>query len=175
GSTLPAFPNPNARLVANGMLRARKLAIYVVDKIGLPLMQQPALNYVNSVDACLMAYEKRAVGGEGTAEDSGNPYIDLFTRAGEVVSEEERLALNDMVFWRSCTASKGGDGSSEYVGRPELYLDLFSKDVKLRPRQTLATIKANVWKASGDIQVSYEWAAFVKKRIAIAQGLVMKR
>ncbi|KAJ2520966.1 hypothetical protein H4217_001703 [Coemansia sp. RSA 1939] len=175
GSTLPAFPNPNARLVANGMLRARKLAIYVVDKIGLPLMQQPALNYVNAVDACLMAYEKRAVGNEGTAEGSGNPYIDLFTRAGEVVSEEERLALNDMVFWRSCTANKGGDGSSEYVGRPELYLDLFSKDMKLRPRQTLATIKANVWKASGDIQVSYEWAAFVKKRIAIAQGLVVKR
>ncbi|KAJ1668441.1 hypothetical protein EV178_000473 [Coemansia sp. RSA 1646] len=174
GSTLPPFPNPTARLVANGMLRARKLAIYVVDKIGLPLMQQPALNYVNAVDACARAYKNNPALSH-LSETSSNTFIDLFTRAGEVLSEEEQAALDDVIFWRNSTINKGsGNSGPEYVGRPELYLDLFSKDVKVKPRQTLATIKANVWKASGDIQVYYEWASFVKRRILVAQGLVTK-
>ncbi|KAJ2401482.1 hypothetical protein GGI23_001366 [Coemansia sp. RSA 2559] len=177
GSTLPPFPNPNARLVANGMLRARKLAIYVADKLGLPLMQQPALNYTNAVDACVRAYKKKTLSGETLADVtySNNTYIDVFMRAGEELSEEEREALDDMLSWRTSTISKGSsDSRVEYVGRPELYLDLFSKEVKVKPRQTLATIKANVWKASGDIQVYYEWASFVKKRVLVAQGLAAK-
>ncbi|KAJ2558031.1 hypothetical protein EV175_000997 [Coemansia sp. RSA 1933] len=181
GSTLPAFPNPNARLVANGMLRARKLAIYVADKLGLPLMQQPALNYANAVDVCVRAYRKLGLSSETY---SSNTYIDVFIRAGEDVSEEERAALEDMLSWRTNTTTvaagkTGGGGSNEgsggeYVGRPELYLDLFSKDVKVKPRQTLATIKASVWKASGDIQVFYDWAPFVKRRVLVAQELAAK-
>ncbi|KAJ1890313.1 hypothetical protein LPJ81_005957, partial [Coemansia sp. IMI 209127] len=87
----------------------------------------------------------------------------------------EREALDDMLSWRTSTIGKGSsDNSVEYVGRPELYLDLFSKDVKVKPRQTLATIKANMWKASGDIQVYYEWAPFVKKRVLVAQELAAR-
>ncbi|KAJ1995876.1 hypothetical protein GGI25_000247 [Coemansia spiralis] len=182
-STLPPFPNPNARLVANCMLRARKLAIYVVDKLGLPLMQQPPPNYVSAVDACVSAYTKMlkskqgdsdlAVGSMPANNGAGNKYIDLFTDAGEVLADAEQAALADMLCWRNSINIGDSDGS-EYIGHPELYLDLFSKEVKLHPKQTLATIKTNVWKANGDIQVYYEWAAFVKKRISIAQSLASK-
>ncbi|KAJ2788418.1 hypothetical protein H4R20_007381, partial [Coemansia guatemalensis] len=103
-TTLPPFPNPNARLVANRMLRARKLAIYVVDKLGLSLMHQPAPNYSNAVEKCARIYADRLGGmhqqlssksgqsansAESTS-DPGNVYVDLFTRAGETLTDAER-------------------------------------------------------------------------------------
>ncbi|KAJ2082906.1 hypothetical protein H4R24_001236 [Coemansia sp. RSA 988] len=196
-TTLPPFPNPNARLVANRMLRARKLAIYVVDKLGLSLMHQPAPNYTNAVEKCSRIYADRFGGGmhqqqtskTGKAADSaepisdpGNLYVDLFTRAGEILTEVERVALSDVAHWQAVqrrnSGSKGSrsakadaDNVSEYTGRPELYLDLHCKGVKIPSKYTLATIKANIWKASSDVLVSYEWADFVIKRVAKAQSL----
>ncbi|KAJ2724898.1 hypothetical protein GGI07_001647 [Coemansia sp. Benny D115] len=226
-ATLPPFPNPNARLVANRMLRARKLAIYVVDKLGLPLMQQPAPNYINAVEACVRTYSRLAV-NEGTKKaagkndqlpPTGNKYIDLFVAAGETLTDIERAALADMLSWQqimerknAAAGSSGGGvgigigigigatgGKSEtnsnnslasiahikkqdysddlmlsYAGSPELYLDLYCKGKKLPSKYTLATIKTSIWKSSGDIQVHYDWAEFIKKRIAKAQSLAMQ-
>ncbi|KAI7835081.1 hypothetical protein BX661DRAFT_176054 [Kickxella alabastrina] len=210
-TALPPFPQPNARLVANRMLRARKLAVYVVDKLGLPLMVQPAPNYINAVEACLRSYLRMMEGqmqvqGADTADQIvliGNKYVDAFRLAGETLGDTELAALVDMVEWQEImqvekndrgdsSRSKGdlltvafasGNGRKEedadddekeeqgYIGRPELYLDLYCKGQKLRPKQTLATIKTHVWKSSGDVQVNYDWAEFVKTRIAKAQSL----
>ncbi|KAJ2225404.1 hypothetical protein H4R99_002007 [Coemansia sp. RSA 1722] len=182
-ATLPPFPNPNARLVANRMLRARKLAVYVVDKLGLPLMQQPAPNYINAVESCLRSYSLLKPAFVADVETSGNSYIDTFVQAGETLSAVERDALEDMQRFRAIGGGGNGDSSSsstetneqkEYVGRPDLYLDLFCKGQKVHSRSTLATIKAHVWKSSGDIQVHYDWAEFIKKRVAMAQSLAQK-
>ncbi|KAJ2615406.1 hypothetical protein H4S08_001257 [Coemansia sp. RSA 1365] len=195
-TTLPSFPNPNARLVANRMLRARKLAIYVVDKLGLSLMHQPAPNYLNAVEKCARIYAdklgetchllslkpEQPVNCAESKDDLKNIYVDLFTRAGETLTEAERVALGDVAHWKTIqhrgSSSKNArspatelDNGSEYTGRPEIYLDLHCKGIKIPPKNTLATIKANIWKASSDIQVSYEWADFVTKRVAKAQSL----
>ncbi|KAJ2798700.1 hypothetical protein H4R20_004726, partial [Coemansia guatemalensis] len=98
------------------------------------------------------------------------------------LTDAERVALDDVVHWRAIqnkisnskntrSAATDSDNVSEYTGRPELYLDLHCKGVKVSPKHTLAAIKANIWKASSDILVSYEWADFVIKRVAKAQSL----
>ncbi|KAJ2733178.1 hypothetical protein IW152_003250 [Coemansia sp. BCRC 34962] len=181
GATLPPLPNPGARLVASRMLRARKLAIYVVDKLELPLLTQPAPNYINAVDVCVRVYRR----AEGT-RDSASIYTvaDLFTAAGETLSGEERVALADVAAWqesvhrtaveRAESAESGGivEKNAGYSGRPELYLDLSCKGKQVFPKFTLATIKSAAWKASSDIQVNYDWAEFVKRRVTKAQMLV---
>ncbi|KAJ2372550.1 hypothetical protein IW150_004066, partial [Coemansia sp. RSA 2607] len=180
-ATLPPFPNPNARLVANRMLRARKLAVYVVDKLALPLMLQPAQNYINAVESCVRTYAQQGkVAVELLNETKGSRYIDIFTAAGETLTDTEREALADLALWREVMQNKKTldentqSVTPEYVGRPELYLDLFCKDKKLLSKHTLATIKAHIWKSSGDVQVHYDWAEFVKRRVATAQGLAVK-
>ncbi|KAJ2053461.1 hypothetical protein H4S04_000649 [Coemansia sp. S16] len=181
GATLPPLPNPGARLVASRMLRARKLAIYVVDKLELPLLAQPAPNYVNAVDVCVRVYRKME---EARASAPSYTVAELFAAAGETLSEEERVALADVTAWqesvrraaaeRAGSVESGGtvERAAEYSGRPELYLDLFCKDKQVFPKYTLATIKTTAWKASSDIQVNYDWAEFVKRRVAKAQMLV---
>ncbi|KAJ1903602.1 hypothetical protein LPJ71_005123, partial [Coemansia sp. S17] len=181
GATLPPLPNPGARLVASRMLRARKLAIYVVDKLELPLLAQPAPNYVNAVDVCVRVYRKME---EARASAPSYTVAELFAAAGETLSEEERVALADVTAWqesvrraaaeRAASVESGGtvERAAEYSGRPELYLDLFCKDKQVFPKYTLATIKTTAWKASSDIQVNYDWAEFVKRRVAKAQMLV---
>ncbi|KAJ2787549.1 hypothetical protein GGI15_000629 [Coemansia interrupta] len=180
-ATLPPFPNPNARLVANRMLRARKLAVYVVDKLALPLMLQPAQNYISAVESCIRTYGQQGkVSAELLAATNDSRYVDIFTAAGETLTDPEREALADLVIWREVMQRRKTSGDNaqpetpEYVGRPDLYLDLFCKDKKLLPKHTLATIKAHIWKSSGDVQVHYDWAEFVKKRVATAQGLAVK-
>lgn len=204
-SILPPFPNPNARLVANRMLRARKLAVYVVDKLGLPLMHQPAPNYVNAVEACVRSYQKKG-GEERDLEITTNMYIDMFTKAGEELSDMEKEALRDMASWmeaRHRRAQSGGgrqmsfpattkpaDNDSDdsegdsgednhvddrYRGKPELYLDLFCKNKQVSSKQTLATIKTSAWKSSSDVQIHYDWASFVKQRISQAQTLAQQQ
>ncbi|KAJ2472302.1 hypothetical protein IWW56_006174 [Coemansia sp. RSA 2131] len=173
GATLAPFPNPGARLVANRMLRARKLAIYVVEKLGLSLMTQPAPSYVNAVDACIRWYERKraesaedATAEDATAEDAtaeDMDYIGVLERNGEQLGGDERAALDDVARWRAQT--------DEYVGRPELYLHLMCRGRTAQPKNTLATIKTNVWKANTDVVVHYEWAEFVRDRIAKAQSL----
>ncbi|PIA13384.1 hypothetical protein COEREDRAFT_83497 [Coemansia reversa NRRL 1564] len=195
-TTLPPFPNPNARLVANRMLRARKLAIYVVDKLGLSLMHQPAPNYLNAVEKCARIYAdklgkthhqlllrlEQPANSVDSKNDLESVYVDMFTRAGETLTEAERVALGDVARWRAIqhkssssrnarSTTTESDNGSEYTGRPEIYLDLHCKGIKISPKHTLATIKANIWKASSDILVSYEWADFVTKRVAKAQSL----
>ncbi|KAJ1903597.1 hypothetical protein LPJ71_005124, partial [Coemansia sp. S17] len=181
GATLPPLPNPGARLVASRMLRARKLAIYVVDKLELPLLAQPAPNYVNAVDVCVRVYRKME---EARASSPSYTVAELFAAAGETLGEEERVALADVTAWqesvrraaaeRAGSVESGGtvERAAEYSGRPELYLDLFCKDKQVFPKYTLATIKTTAWKASSDIQVNYDWAEFVKRRVAKAQMLV---
>ncbi|ORX70462.1 hypothetical protein DL89DRAFT_266678 [Linderina pennispora] len=161
-TTLAPFPNPNARLVANRNLRARKLAMYVVDKLALPLMQQPAPNYINAVDSCVRAYQGTGTHVDPRTAGSGNPYIDLFVAAGETISEDimRRKKMQEPV-----------EAVEEYIGRPEMYLDLACKGKTVAPRFTLATIKAHLWKSSNDIMVHYSWAEFVKNRVAKAQSL----
>ncbi|KAJ2424723.1 hypothetical protein GGF41_002680, partial [Coemansia sp. RSA 2531] len=95
-----------------------------------------------------------------------------------------RVALADVTAWqesvrraaaeRAASVESGGtvERAAEYSGRPELYLDLFCKDKQVFPKYTLATIKTTAWKASSDIQVNYDWAEFVKRRVAKAQMLV---
>ncbi|KAJ2700521.1 hypothetical protein H4218_001941 [Coemansia sp. IMI 209128] len=181
GATLPPLPNPGARLVASRMLRARKLAIYVVDKLELPLLTQPAPNYINAVDVCVRVYRR----AEGAREPAPTYTVaDLFTAAGETLSEEERVALADVAAWqesarraavdRAESVESGGmtERLAGYSGRPELYLDLSCKGKQVFPKYTLATIKTTAWKASSDIQVNYDWAEFVKRRVAKAQMLV---
>ncbi|KAJ1955537.1 hypothetical protein EC988_001827 [Linderina pennispora] len=174
-TTLAPFPNPNARLVANRNLRARKLAMYVVDKLALPLMQQPAPNYINAVDSCVRAYQGTGTHVDPHTAGSGNPYIDLFVAAGETISEVERVALDDLVGWQDIMRRKKMqepvEAVEEYIGRPEMYLDLACKGKTVAPRFTLATIKAHLWKSSNDIVVHYSWAEFVKNRVAKAQSL----
>ncbi|KAJ2446806.1 hypothetical protein GGF42_005598, partial [Coemansia sp. RSA 2424] len=179
GATLPPLPNPGARLVASRMLRARKLAIYVVDKLELPLLVQPAPNYVNAVDVCVRVYRKAEETREPAVLQSHCTVADLFTAAGESLSGEERVALADVAAWqesvRRAAAAESGEaveGVAAYSGRPELYLDLSCKDKQVFPKYTLATIKTAAWKASSDIQVNYDWAEFVKRRVAKAQLLV---
>ncbi|KAJ2279326.1 hypothetical protein GGH14_002814 [Coemansia sp. RSA 370] len=170
-TVLPPFPNPSARLVANRMLRARKLAIYVVEKLGLALMTQPAPNYVSAVDACIRVYERNANVKDASAEDASAEdasegvvdYIAVLERNGEVLGDAERAALDDVTQWRAQTG--------EYVGRPELYLHLSCRGRTAQPKTTLATIKTNVWKANTDVVVHYEWAEFVRNRISKAQSL----
>ncbi|KAJ1724142.1 hypothetical protein LPJ53_001539 [Coemansia erecta] len=180
-AALPPFPNPNARLVANRMLRARKLAVYVVDKLALPLMLQPAQNYINAVESCIRTYGQQGkVAAELLNATKDSRYVDIFTAAGETLADREREALADLAFWREVMQSRKASGDNtqpvtpEYVGRPDLYLDLFCKDKKLLPKHTLATIKTHLWKSSGDVQVHYDWAEFVKRRVATAQGLAVK-
>ncbi|KAJ1936952.1 hypothetical protein FBU59_004896 [Linderina macrospora] len=170
-TTLAPFPNPNARLVANRNLRARKLAMYVVDKLALPLMQQPAPNYINAVDSCVRAYQGMNTRVDSRAAGSGNPFVDLFVAAGETVSDVERVALDDLVTWQDIMRRKKMEEVVEYVGKPELYLNLTCKSKRIAPRFSLATIKAHLWKSSSDILVHYEWAEFVKNRVAKAQSL----
>ncbi|KAJ2162923.1 hypothetical protein GGF46_000306 [Coemansia sp. RSA 552] len=171
-TTLPQFPNPNARLVANRMLRARKLAIYVVDKLALPLMQQPAPNYLHAVEACMRNYQQHVQGAQSDGSAPENIYIDAFERAGEELDEAERVALADIVLWNeSKRKEQDGSDSTEYVGRPELYLDLLCKETHLSAKWSLAMIKSNIWRTNSDVLVHYEWAGFVRKRIAQAQGL----
>ncbi|KAJ2007655.1 hypothetical protein GGI04_001442 [Coemansia thaxteri] len=183
GATLPPFPNPGARLVANRMLRARKLAIYVVDKLGLPLMTQPAPNFVNAVDVCLRIYHKTAEIRALLLSRPNCTAADVFSATGETLCEEERAALADISAWQEFgqqrnTNSEGAlpgsaaDRPTEYAGRPELYLNLFCKGKRVLPKYTLATIKATAWKASSDIQVNYDWAEFVKRRVSKSQALV---
>ncbi|KAJ2471251.1 hypothetical protein GGI02_002396 [Coemansia sp. RSA 2322] len=97
--------------------------------------------------------------------------------------EEERAALADISAWQEFgqqrnTNSEGAlpgsaaDRPTEYAGRPELYLNLFCKGKRVLPKYTLATIKATAWKASSDIQVNYDWAEFVKRRVSKSQALV---
>ncbi|KAJ2501530.1 hypothetical protein GGH96_001851 [Coemansia sp. RSA 1972] len=166
GTVLPPFPNPSARLVANRMLRARKLAIYVVEKLGLALMTQPAPNYVSAVEACIRAYGRNVSVKDANAEDATEDvvdYIAVLERNGEVLGDAERAALDDVTQWRSQT--------DEYIGRPELYLHLSCRGRTAQPKTTLATIKTNVWKANTDVVVHYEWAEFVRNRITKAQSL----
>ncbi|KAJ1816767.1 hypothetical protein LPJ75_001917, partial [Coemansia sp. RSA 2598] len=172
-ATLPPFPNPNARLVANRMLRARKLAVYVVDKLGLPLMQQPAPNYINAVEFCLRSYSQLKVPPVADEETTGNGYIDAFVQAGESLSDIEREALQDMQRFRAIEGSETKE-QQQYLGCPDLYLDLFCKGQRIHPKSTLATIKTYTWKSGGDIQVHYDWAEFVKKRVAMAQSLAQR-
>ncbi|KAJ1962274.1 hypothetical protein GGI12_002746 [Dipsacomyces acuminosporus] len=190
-TTLAPFPNPNARLVANRMLRARKLAVYVVEKLGLPLLLQPPPNYINAVDSCVRAYsilmkrrknkdEKQEQAPAQNTPSTGNVYIDLFVEAGETVDEAERVALDDLASWQSnrhrkasedAAATDGQAASLVYIGKPELYLDLTCKEKRVAPGYTLATIKAHQWKSSNDIQVHYAWANFVRQRVVKAQSL----
>ncbi|KAJ2851403.1 hypothetical protein IWW36_001170 [Coemansia brasiliensis] len=176
-TTLPPFPNPGARLVANRMLRARKLAIYVVDKLGLNLLTQPAPNYVGAVDSCVQSYKNAAGEANNTdAATSGAVTVDyaaVFERAGEKLSDIEREALADVSRWRELQhiRSSGQESSNEYVGRPELYLYLTCKGKGISSKTTLATIKANMWRSGSDVVVHYEWAEFVRQRIAKAQAL----
>ncbi|KAJ1736320.1 hypothetical protein LPJ61_000106 [Coemansia biformis] len=194
GTTLPPLANPNARLVANRMLRARKLAIYAVERMGLPLMRQPPPNYVSAVEACMrmcanVSAQPAAAtavataatdntGEQAVASDASdaseqhttnNAYASAFIRAGEVLSEVELAALDDVAWWQESQRAKGGNAPAEYSGRPELYLALFCKGACVSPMYTLSTIKANIWKANSDIQIHYEWADFVRKRVARAQ------
>ncbi|KAJ2785761.1 hypothetical protein H4R18_000307 [Coemansia javaensis] len=178
-ATLPPFPNQNARLVANRMLRARKLAIYVVEKLCLPLMAQPPPSYISAVEACMSAYSSRASDEQqqDAQQDTqqtttSNAYADAFVRAGEVLSDAERIALDDVARWRKAQGTAGGrEPSAEYTGRPELYLALLCKERLVPPGHTLATIKASIWKASSDVQIHYQWADFVGLRMAKAQSL----
>ncbi|KAJ2747184.1 hypothetical protein GGI20_000705 [Coemansia sp. BCRC 34301] len=178
GATLPPLPNPGARLVASRMLRARKLAIYVVDKLELPLLVQPAPNYVNAVDVCVRVYHKTEEAQKPMALQPRCTVADLFAAAGESLSEEERVALADVAAWqesvRCASATEPSEAAEKtvgYNGRPELYLDLSCKGKQVFPKYTLATIKTTQWKASSDIQVNYDWAEFVKRRVAKAQLL----
>ncbi|KAJ1662073.1 hypothetical protein GGF38_003403, partial [Coemansia sp. RSA 25] len=100
GATLPPLPNPGARLVASRMLRARKLAIYVVDKLELPLLAQPAPNYVNAVDVCVRVYRKAEETREPAMLQSHCTVANLFAAAGELLSDEERVALADVAAWQ---------------------------------------------------------------------------
>ncbi|KAI8326482.1 hypothetical protein GQ54DRAFT_307477 [Martensiomyces pterosporus] len=179
-TTLAPFPNPSARLVANRMLRARKLGIYVVDKLGLPLMTQPAPNYINAVDVCVRAYTAMVKSQKLERKArSGNALVDLLTDAGEKLEQAERQALEDLVAWQEIRRRRAEVGDEEdakeqepvYVGRPELYLDLTCKEQSVAPAYTLATIKAHLWKSSSDVQVNYAWAGFVKRRVVKAQSL----
>ncbi|KAJ2880431.1 hypothetical protein IWW38_005952, partial [Coemansia aciculifera] len=93
------------------------------------------------------------------------------------LSDEERMALADVAAWQESVRSAAesdevGGKTTQYSGRPELYLDLSCKDKHVFPKYTLATIKTTAWKASSDIQVNYDWAEFVKRRVAKAQLLV---
>ncbi|KAJ2454550.1 hypothetical protein EV183_001421 [Coemansia sp. RSA 2336] len=168
-ATLPPFPNPGARLVANRMLRARKLAIYVVDKLGLSLLTQPAPNYVAAIDSCMRSYagDDNAVSIAGTTD-----YAAAFERAGEKLSDIEREALADVARWRGLQHGRSsGQEATEYVGRPDLYLYLTCKGKGISSKTTLATIKANIWRSGSDVVVHYEWAEFIHQRIAKAQAL----
>ncbi|KAJ2801555.1 hypothetical protein H4R21_002755 [Coemansia helicoidea] len=170
-STLPPLPNPNARLVANRMLRARKLAIYVVEKLGLPLMDRPPASYVGAVETCMRAYASAPEQPAPPAASTDNAYASAFARAGETLSEAELAALDDVVRWQGAQRAAGEGAAANYQGRPELYVALLCKDKHVPPKHTLATIKASIWKSSSDVQIHYEWAGFIKKRVARAQHI----
>ncbi|KAJ2685478.1 hypothetical protein H4R19_006798, partial [Coemansia spiralis] len=163
-ATIPPLPNPNARLVANRMLRARKLAIYIVEKMGLPLMHQPPPSYVSAVEACMHAYARLPEQPAPPAGATGNAYASAFARAGETLSEAELAALDDVARWQEAQRAPGELAAASYPGRPELYVTLLCRDKRVPPKHTLATIKASIWKSSSDIQIHYEWADFIKKR-----------
>ncbi|KAJ1742084.1 hypothetical protein LPJ68_002255 [Coemansia sp. RSA 1086] len=171
-ATLPPFPNPGARLVANRMLRARKLAIYVVDKLGLSLLTQPAPNYVAAIDSCMRSYTGAAKTDNAASAVVTTDYAAVFERAGEKLSDIEREALADVARWRELQHGRSSEQEpSEYVGRPDLYLYLTCKGKGISSKTTLATIKANIWRSGSDVVVHYEWAEFIRQRIAKAQAL----
>ncbi|KAJ1915354.1 hypothetical protein H4219_004370 [Mycoemilia scoparia] len=138
GTTLPALPNNNARLVANSMLRARKLAVYVVDKLAVMC---PPSHYVKSVEHTFFWYLKKnpnslkefkkfqsrashTLRGLSYSQDSvvnKSKMEQFFEFQGEKLTDEEREGLRAYECWKLWTMWK--DSIKQPISPPTSPLD----------------------------------------------------
>ncbi|KAJ1677974.1 hypothetical protein EV182_005046, partial [Spiromyces aspiralis] len=113
GTTLPAMPNSNARLIASRMLRARKLAAYVTEKLSV---RCPPEHYVAAVEHCFHWYLKHRKGaaevtrrlstGDGKNCSDRCRLEQFFESLGEQLSDEERHGLRAYEEWKCWTLWK---------------------------------------------------------------------
>jgi WD repeat-containing protein 48 len=122
---LPALPQGNGRLSAHRLLRIRKVANYVVQKLELelPLLTDAAGSTTKTGDSD----EKETPNGNGNGtENSGT----------------------------SSSESEGSEKSEERIP-PEQYVDILCNNKVLSPTHSLATVKAFFWKSGDDIVLNY--------------------
>lgn len=126
---LPALPQGNGRLSAHRLLRIRKVANYVVQKLELelPLLTDSGSAKTENSDEKEKEKEKETSNGNGTGAENGGT---------------------------SSSESEGSEKNEERVP-PEQYIDILCNNKVLSPTHSLATVKAFFWKSGDDIVLNY--------------------
>ncbi|KAL1924391.1 uncharacterized protein VTP21DRAFT_7426 [Calcarisporiella thermophila] len=143
-SGMAELPNGNSRLTANRMLRVRKLLQYVVERLELEYPRSPAAPGQEQSQP-----EQAENGGkEGFSLAPNQAPSQTNSQASKEPEKQGKENARE-------SEKKGAEPSSEPL--PEVWLELVCNDQVLSPTLTLASIRQHVWKAGGDVVITYRY------------------
>ncbi|KAG0300854.1 hypothetical protein BGZ98_008820 [Dissophora globulifera] len=168
---LGELPGGNTRLTATRMLRVRKVAAHVAEKLALtPPKRDPstlsttttttAADAQGSNNARMPLESVREESHEGSSSTSTLPAAP--PRVYNASSRSDPALNANSASNNNAAPSKSKEEEEEYATqeafRPENWIEILCNDQVLSPNLTLATIRTHYWKTGSDVILTYRYS-----------------